>query len=340
MRSMENGSFSVKALRRKNKIWKYTLLCSAFILAAACSKDKQLDRDQLSMEASNNTYSFLQTGNIVYLNGNGYSMTGNHLGLPITLTEAARSADTVIATVDPSLVASYNRLHNENNPAIPVAAFGASHLGVFPVSSGETQLRDSLYATLENGASLIDNTVYLVPIRLTARRNSKISTTTVYFKLLFTIAQLNARMQGVTVLSNMVVGRVPGGALNVFCNNGCPDSLRFGIALNSIFPAHETDVEAVLMPQREVDSLVNANGYYATPMPSQVYSISRGVIKVSTTSRFSRDSITVRFANKELITRGIFNYMGLKIRRYTGSDYGVSPIAVDSSKVLVRVLVQ
>ncbi|MCD0487802.1 DUF1735 domain-containing protein [Pedobacter sp. MC2016-14] len=316
------------------------ILFSLLVLfVCSCSKEKQLDRDLLSLNGGGTT-SFVQTGNLVYLNGNGYSLDRNFMGMPIMLSQSAGSQDTVTATIDPSLVATYNSLHNERNPVVPVGAFTVSNNGKFPVAAGESQLKDSLHVTLVNGTVLVDRTVYLVPVRLSTKGNAKLSSEVVYIKYFFTIAQLNARIQGISRFPYMTIGVVPGGMMNVFCTNTCPDQLKFRVSLNTIFPVHETDVEAALMTDAEVDAIMTANRYFGVRMSRQVYALTKNLVKVPVTSMLSRDSLVVSYPNKALLVSGSYNFMGLKLIQHTGSDYGVAPLAADTAKVLVRILVQ
>lgn len=307
-------------------------------ILGGCTKNGMSDRDLVSISGLGESVSYLQRSNLVYLNGNGYSVDRIFVGQPIELTKSSNSADTIIVTVDPTLIAAYNSQHHENNPVFGSGVFGVAKNGVFPVLPGASQSRDSLHVTLLNGNSLRDNAVYLVPVRLSSRKGAQVRTAVQYFKVHFSIAQLYARFRGVSMLTGLSVGNLPGGAMNVIYIGDMPDSLRFRVSLNQTFPIHETDVEARLLSTTEMDSIINEQYLYGVSMPVEAYSLGRRVVKVPAASVMSTDSIGVKFKDVPSIQRGVFNFMGLKIKQYSGSAYGVAPVPNDSATVVIRVL--
>lgn len=303
----------------------------------SCSKDKQLDADILSVNSSGNSVSYMERGDMVWLNGNSYNFTNVHIAVAINLEKETKSADTVIATVDPSLVAVYNASHLENNPAFADGAFTTTHQGVFPIAANASVATDSLYVQLNDGVTLKHKTVYLVPVRLTTKKGGKLKFSIFYFKMLVTVGNLDVRLKGSTIVNgssaSIIVG---GGPFNMVILNAFPSTLKFNVALNSKFPAHETEVEAMFLTNAQLDSVNLARRFGSIPFPDDTYSFSKSVIKVGTTAAISTDSITVSFRNRANFKSFQYYLMGLRLKHYKGSEYGVPPVANDSSIVYVR----
>jgi hypothetical protein len=314
----------------------YLLLLTLF----SCSKDKQLDMDILKAKITN-SISYVLGGNVVTLNNTNYNFTNVHIGVAIALTEQTKSADTITAVVDPSLVADYNNEHQETNFALPDGSFGVTHDGVFPVAASASAATDSLYVLLKDGSSLKNGSVYLVPVRLTAKNGSKLKFSTYYFKIRVTIGALKVIMDGVTVYKGSKVTRiVNGGALNATYTSSFPDSLKFSVKINSLFPAHDVVVEGAALTVTQTDSLNKAKNFGALSFPVDTYTISQPLAHVGTKSQISTDSIVVRFKNKTLFKSLNWYLFSIKLKHYKGTEYGVPPVLTnDSSSVYIRVFV-
>ena len=311
----------------------YLLLLTLF----SCSKDKQLDMDILKAKITN-SISYVLGGNVVTLNNTNYNFTNVHIGVAIALSEQTKSADTITAVVDPSLVAAYNNEHQETNAALPDGSFGVTHDGVFPVAASASAATDSLYVLLKDGTSLKNGSVYLVPVRLTAKNGAKLKFSTYYFKMRVTIGALKVMMNGVTTYKGSIVTRiVNGGAYNVTYIGSFPDSLKFSVKTNSIFPAHDLIVEASVLTSTQTDSLSKAKGFGALSYPADTYTLSKPLANVGTKSQVSTDSIVVKFRNKESFKTLTYYLFSLKLKHYKGTEYGVPPVLTnDSSSVYIR----
>lgn len=305
------------------------------LMMTSCSKDKQLDADLLS-NGEEGMVSYVAGGSLVLLNGNNYAFTNKYPGVPVKLISSAKSADTAVATVVPELVSEYNRLHQENNPLIPEGAFGLAHNGRFSIAAGASIATDSLSVILVNGAGLKDKTVYLVPLRIETRNGAKLKYTTYYFKIMITTGELRTKLQGVNVYNNVNPDRLPGGAMSLLYLFAYPDSLKFRTSINTLFPVHDVQVEGTLLTNAQIDSMSTAKRLGAIPLPSANYELTKSLTTIPTTSVLSKDSLTIRFKNKASLTKFKYYAIGLKLKHYKGSQYGVVPVANDSSIVIMR----
>lgn len=312
------------------------LLCAGLF---ACKKDLS-DADALQSRLGSGQVSFVQGSNVVALNGVNYNFTPYYVGVPLKLKEAAKSEDTITAAVDPSMVAQYNQVYLEKNLAISADAFKVSHSGNFPVASGSTQAKDSLYVVLNDGSQLKDSTMYLVPVTLAAKKGSKLSYSLFFFKVFVTKGDLKAKMFGGSVINGTAPNRLTSGALSVAYSSVIPDSVKFRVTLNTQFPAHDVSVQGVALTDAEVNAAITKEGFPGfpapIPVPASAYTLSKDVATVSARAVLSKDSITVRFTNKANIPRSQWCVMGVKVKTYTGSQYGVPPVANDSARVYIR----
>ena len=311
------------------------LLCAGIL---SCKKDLS-EADNLQARLGNGMVSYVQGGNVVALNGESYNFTPYYVGIPIVLTEAAKSADEITAAVDPSLVAQYNQLYQEKNLSIPEGAFQVSHQGNFPLASGSTQATDSLYVILNDGSQLKDSTVYLVPVTLSAKSGSKLKYSLFFFKVFVTKGNLLAKMHGASIFGNTTAGRTSYGALSA-AYSAVPDSLKFRLTLNTLFPAHDVIIQAVALSDDEVNAAILKEGFPGypepAPVPSSNYILSKDLVTVPARLLLSKDSVTIRFPDKANFPKNQWYVMGLKIKTYTGSPYGVPPVANDSTKAYIR----
>lgn len=314
------------------------LLCIGIF---SCKKDLS-EADSLQSRLGSGMVSYVQGSNMVALNGINYNFTPYYIGIPIRLKEAAKSGETITATVDPSLVAQYNQLYQEKNLSIPEGAFGVSHEGTFTVSSGSTQANDSLYVVLNDGSQLKDSTIYLVPVTLTTKSGSKLNYSLYFFKVLVTKGDLKAKMYGATVINGNTADRRASGALNLFYST-VPDSVKFRLTLNTVFSAHDVNIQAVQLTDDEVYAAIikeNYIGYPAPmPVPANTYNLTKDLVTVPARSLLSRDSLTLKFPDKANFPKSQWYVMGLKVITYTGSSYGVPPVANDSARVYIRFFV-
>ncbi|EHQ25229.1 DUF1735 domain-containing protein [Mucilaginibacter paludis] len=310
------------------------LLCLLGIGIASCKKSMS-DADSLQSKFASGMVSYVEQGNVLALNGNNYSFTPNHIGVPITLTNGAKTNDTVTSVVDPSLVSQYNQIYLEKNPTIPQGAFQVSHQGAFPIASGSTQAKDSLYVLLNDGSQLKDSTAYLVPVTLAAKKGSKLKYSVFFFKVFVTKGDLKAKMYGVGIVNGTSANRLSSGALQAYYFT-VPDSIKLRTTLTTLFPAHDVNVQATMLTQSEISAALKKEGFPGIPVPDNTGALTKDLVTIPANSLLSRDSITLKFPNKANLAKSQWYFTGVKIVTYNGSQYGVPPVANDSSRVYIR----
>lgn len=313
------------------------LLCLLAIGIASCKKSIS-DADTLQSKFASGMVSYVEQGNVLALNGNNYSFTPNYIGVPVMLTSVAKTADTVTCVVDPSLVSQYNQIYQEQNPAIPQGAFQVSHQGVFPIGAGSAQAKDSLCVLLNDGSQLKDSTVYLVPVTLAAKKDSRLAYSVYFFKVFVTKGDLKAKMNGIGTVNGVSFNRVASGALqNTHTSTGVPDSLKFSIRLTTVFPAHDVYVQGNLLTQSELAAAITKEKFPSTiPVPDNTGSLTKDLVTIPAKALLSKDSLKLIFPNKANLKKSQWYVMGVKIISYTGSMYGVPPVANDSCRAYVR----
>lgn len=328
-RSSFRPLFSLKGL---------ALICLLGLAMFSCKKELT-DVDTLQSKMGTGMVSYIQGSNVVSLNGVSYNFTPYFVGVPIKLKEEAKSDEIVTVTVDPNLVAQYNQLYLENNPAIPQGAFSVVQDGMFPISKGSSEAKDSLHVLLNDGSQLKDSTIYLVPVTLSSQKGSKLSYSVFFFKVFVTKGELQSKMFGSSVINGNTAARYFSGALGLVYSV-VPDSVKFQVNLNTQFPAHDVSVQAVFLTDDEVNEGIITEQFYGypepIPVPMGIYTLTKDVVTVPARSLLSRDSLTVRFPNKADLPKDQWYVMGLKLKTYTGSQYGVPPVANDSARVYIR----
>lgn len=315
------------------------LVCLLSTVILSCKKELS-DADSLQSRLGSGMVSYVQGSNVVALNGINYNFTPYYVGVPIQLKDAAKSEETVTATVDPSLVAQYNQLYQEKNPSIPEGVFKVSHEGTFPLASGSTQAKDSLYVVLNDGSQLKDSTIYLVPVSLSSTSGSKLKYSIFFFKVFVTKGDLKAKMYGVSGTNGAKADRFTSGALNVIYASVVPDSIKFRVTLNTVFPAHDVSVQVTALTDDEVQAAVIKEGFSSypvpIPVPANIYTLSKDLVTVPARALLSRDSVTLRFPNKANMPKSRWCIMGVKVISYKGSEFGVPPVANDSTRAYIR----
>lgn len=324
-------------LFNSNIRFKLTLfLCVICIVIFSCKKNMSAV-DTLQSRFDTGMVSYVQGSNVVALNGVNYNFTPYYTGVPVRLKESAKTADTITASVDPSLVSEYNQIYHESNPSIPQGAFEIAHQGAFAMNSGATEAKDSLYVLLKDGSQLKDSIVYLVPVSLSAKKGSKLRYSLFFFKVLVTKGDLQAKTYGSTTGTGISYNRLaPSGALQVVLSGTpLPDELKIRMTLNKLFPAHDVSVQATMLTQSEISAAITKETFVGIPVPDANASLSNDLVTILAKTLLSKDSVTVRFSNKNQLTAGWY-VTGVKIKTYTGSVYGVPPVANDSCRAYIR----
>jgi Domain of unknown function (DUF1735) len=311
------------------------LVCLIILGITSCKKDMNA-ADSLQSRFDTGMVSYVQGANVVALNGVNYSFTPYYVGVPVSLKETTKSAETVTASVDPSLVTQYNELYQEKNPVVPHGAFEVSHKGNFSIDAGSAQAKDSLYVVLNDGSQLKDSTIYLVPVTLTST-SAKLRYSLFFFKVLVTKGDLLSKVYGATVATGISRTRSKTGSLDVVVSGTIPDSLKFRLTLNKVFPAHDVSIQATMLTQDEVNTAIPKEQFaVGIATPDNTVVMWKDLVNVPAKLLLSRDSLTVRIQNKEALKKSQWYIAGLKIKTYTGSAYGVPPVANDSCRAYIR----
>ncbi len=308
---------------------KYSTLILLIVLFACKKEDDPLTA--LARELGAYKYSYIETGNAIRLNGlTSGDTTLSYRGFPVSLTGTASGETIVTATIDTSLVASYNTLYHESNPAIGVNTFRPSFNGTYRVAANETTAADSLYILLNDASNLEDSTIYLIPVRLTANNGAKVATTVVFFKMMVTITAVDLYVNGGSAfdytspyarngsqywglyLSKDADGKVIG-----------PSSLKISVATGARFAASELHAYAVTDVSDSLISAFSAAAYNTyVPFPEGTYSLTKTTATVDANNLYSRDSLTISFNNYDAFQAGKFYLMGVKL--VAGQDDALS----------------
>ncbi|KRT17827.1 hypothetical protein ASU31_00585 [Pedobacter ginsenosidimutans] len=318
----------------------FNLVFSFILLTTVISCKKEYsDSDTLQSKMGSGMVSYVQGSNVVALNGTNYNFTPFYIGIPITLKEKAKSDDEITAVVDPTLVAQYNQIYKEKNPEISAQAFRVAKKGVFSIGIGSLQAKDSLYVELNDGSGLRDSTVYLVPVTLSSKIGSNLTYSVFFFKVFVTKGELKSKMFGASVFNGATASRLRSGALTLFYTV-VPDSLKFRVNINTFFPASDVSVQGVALTDAEVNAGITKEGFTGVPtprpVPSGVFSLTKDLAMVPARALLSRDSLTLKFPNKGGMVRQQWYVMGIKLKAYTASPFGVPPVANDSARVYIR----
>lgn len=312
------------------------MLC---MVISSCKKSLN-DTDRLQARLANNQVSYVQGSNVVTLNGNNYNFTPYYVGVPVNLSSKAKTTDTVTAVVDPTLVSQYNQVYQDKNPSFPQGAFQVAHNGKFAVEAGATQAKDSLFVVLTDGSQLQDSTIYLVPVTLSAKSGATLKYSLFFFKVFVTKGDLTAKMYGMSTINGVIAGRSSYGALSTYASGTAPDSVKLRVTLNTRFPVHDAVVQATLLTDEELNDVIIKENFSSyppyQPVPAGTAQITKDLATVPAGALLSRDSITLKFPNKQNMSSYQWYIMGLKIKHYTGSAYGVPPVANDSCRAYIR----
>lgn len=313
------------------------LLCFGII---SCKKDLS-DTDSLQAQLGSGMVSYVESSNVVTLNGATYGFTPSYVAVPVMLSNAAKTADTVTSVVDPALVSQYNQIYKETNPTIPDGAFITSSKGKHPVAAGAALAKDSLYVLLNDGSKLKNGVIYLVPVRLASKQGSSLKYSIFFFKVLVNVGSLNSYMYGGSTFNNTSPARLSvGSALSAAYINAYPDSLKWRVAINAKFPVHDSSVQATALTDAELSAVIVRQNWGGTLlMPASNYTISKNLVTIPANSVLSSDSLTVKFTNKAALTKLKYYLAGFKLVTYTGNAYGIPPVATDSSRAYVRVFI-
>lgn len=325
------------------------LIFSMICIILSCKKQLLTDLEsEISANlSSSGMVSYVQKAAVTTFNGQTYNYITSYIGVPISLKANAKVNDTIVASIDTALVSSYNKLYLEVNPVIPKDAFSVSHSGRFPITNGTLQSADSLYVTLKNGTLLKSNTTYLVPIKLKSLHGSDLKFTLFFIKATITKGQLSARMANANSWGNassywrnstMFINYIVSSTQGVM--NG-PDSIRFGVTLNTAFNPSDVKVDAnIVVDDSTITAYSKIFGTNYKAWPQDTYELKRSSARVKMRSLVGSDSLCVVLRNKQKFARSTWYLLGLRIRRATNNILSVPSVASDSSRAFVAIFVQ
>ncbi|GHE48678.1 BT_3987 domain-containing protein [Sphingobacterium griseoflavum] len=144
----------------------FSLLVGLLSLLSSCSKDR-LDVENLTI--------YLPAGSLNYNSGeasfvtarsNVFSASGT--SIPVLLTRPVNRNVQIMATIDTTLLAVYDRTNNTVSERFPLAAFSLENNGQVFIPAGELRSADSLRIGLGQVSELDFSKTYIVPIRLSS----------------------------------------------------------------------------------------------------------------------------------------------------------------------------
>lgn len=314
------------------------IVMAGVLVVAACRKSVDSEYDKLSKEMSGTLVSYVESGNAFLFNGYNYAFTPDYVGVPVKLNSAAGAADTVFATVDTSLVATYNAMFNENNPMIPSGAFVASHNGAYPVAAGAIQSPDSLYAMLKDGTGLKDSITYLVPIRLHDKNGVGIQPSVMFFKMLVTFTNMSVKIGGGTGYPFYFYGGMYFSSLLYIPSTGVvtpPAKIKIGVQLSARYPLSDLYVDAQAYNDAATVSAVSSS---YSPWPDDTYSLANTHIRIPANSLYGEDSIEVSIQNYSSFVLFKSYMTVVKLKPYASDSLSV-PLAKDSTSAILSMFV-
>ena len=331
-----------------NKYKNICLIALCFSIMICCKKETLSDLEaSISARLSNSSMvSYVQKGSMTTFNGVTYNYVTSYVGIPITLKSSPSTDDTIVANVDTAMVAAYNQLYQEKNPEIPSNAFKVSHNGRFPINNGNSQGADSLYVVLNDASKLKTNTTYLIPIQLQAKRGSELKYSLFFIKMTVSIGQLTARMDfgnrwGTATPywrnSTQFIQYLPASNGGVMIG---PDSVRFGVTLNTAFNPSDVKVDAIVaVDDSTMTAYSKVFGTIYRAWPADTYELRRSSVTVKAKSRIGADSLCLVIKNKAKFTRLTYYLLGLKIKRNGSNTLSVPAVTSDSCRAFVSFFV-
>lgn len=289
--------------RNSKKILLYIALFTSAVAIYSCKKDDS-DFSSLVKNLQGVTNSYIEEGLSVNLNGQDFSSTHKFIGVAVSLSKTTNQADTVEASIEPSLIAEYNQYYSENNPEIPDSAFSVSNNGKYAIKAGKSSSTDSLYVTLINGTQLKDSGVYLVPVKLKSKNGNSVSPSIIFFKMVVHKSILTASFE--TSDNQGITGNIYNGGLlfwGFVIGSATPvlpfeNPYKIGVKLSSIFTFHDLKVSAVIYNNDSAASKINPSSTDAyTSFPDDAIQFTKSTVTIPAGSLHSQDSLTFSFDN-------------------------------------------
>lgn len=339
MKNMKTiNAFSIGRVFKRGS---FLLLGLLHLLVLSCNKQSLSPEDRLSDDLSKAPNSYVESGTGIFLNGTAYSaQTDNYIGLPVGLVSNTSAGDSIFATVDTTLIATYNKLYGETNDLYPKKSFTVSHNGAFYVSPQSSYSKDSLYVLLNDANNLQNGKTYLVPVTLSARSGSQLKYKVVFFKMTINKKDIVAGIYGGSTYSYYAPYKISNALLFTYYLSRdasgvpiAPDVLKMNVSLNAVFAAKDLYISGV--PDKS-DSLVKAysalRGWAFQPFPDSTFQMVHDQVTIPKGALYSSDSLSVHIMNLKKFQTSTYYVLGIRLRKLPDPLTGV-PAATDGSEV-------
>lgn len=328
---------------RTRYTWGQVLLFTMLVALSSCKKQPLSELDNIAAQLSGDIVTYHQKANFVRLLGKSYNFSTAHIGVPVLLQRVTQETDTIYAQVDPSLVAAYNQMYDEQQPDLPDDAFRTSAGGKFFVETNRDIAQDSLYIVLHDGSQLQFGRSYLVPVRLASAKGNKLKYSVIFFKITVTPYDLSVQVKGGSSFNNTppfnswgklffsyYVGRDPEGTMLG------PDEISINVAINTPFPVHDLAVGAEFVADEA--SILEVGSYYS-PFPENTYRFSKQEVQVNKGNLLSTDSLKVNIRNKAAFEPYVNYLLGVRLKQVDDPQRAVPPATGDAAMAYIGLFV-
>ncbi|SUJ26761.1 Domain of uncharacterised function (DUF1735) [Sphingobacterium spiritivorum] len=145
----------------------FALSLSCSVLLTACKKEL-VSPDEMFLYVSSGSLNY-NSSTASYVTARAKILEGQGTSFPVLLTRAFGQDVQVVATIDTSLLAEYDRINKTKSPEIPAGAFLLKNNGQIRIPAGQERSADSVQLGLGEAVSKLDFTKqYVVPIRLSS----------------------------------------------------------------------------------------------------------------------------------------------------------------------------
>lgn len=190
----------------------FSLLGGLFFLLSSCSKE-QVDTENLTIYLPAGSLNY-NSGAASYVTARNNVLAGAGTAFPILLTRAVDRDVQVVATIDTTLLAAYDKTNNTVSTRFPLGAFVLENNGQVRIPTGELRSADSLRIGLGQVSGLDFSKAYIVPIRLSSTdSNLPLSTNRQVMYLRVTFNPITTQLNGTPTnrLVPLIINRTPNG---------------------------------------------------------------------------------------------------------------------------------
>ncbi|WP_293915904.1 MULTISPECIES: BT_3987 domain-containing protein [unclassified Sphingobacterium] len=200
----------------------------------------------ISEQFSNYKSSYIGKASSLFLGDKPFvNYTSVAPGLPVLLEREVNETVVVEGRIDTSLIKTYNDLQQTNFPLFPVNAFEPGNNGRIKLAPNMLQSADSLKVFLKDATGLRNNTVYLIPVRLTVSSGTaRLKSSVLFLKMQLIVSDLKGKMNAFVsspnfnVTSSWRVNYIAGTVNNLRLNgvNDGPEAISFSVRLLDTVP--------------------------------------------------------------------------------------------------------